>query len=101
MDFRKVPNWDKKKLLFDPILENFRCLLCEVFTPHDLPIMNSNLKNPKSEAVAGVIHFPFTGETHWGWVEHGNNLLDRNEQSKFNSFIISRSHTGNCFHRRF
>ena len=53
-------------------------------------------KNWKSEAVAGVIHFPFTGETHWGWVEHGNNLLDRNEQSKFNSFIISRSHTGNC-----
>lgn len=46
------------------------------------------------EAVAGVIHFPFSGETHWGWVEHGNNLLDRNEQAPLNSFIISRSHTG-------
>ena len=46
------------------------------------------------EAVAGVIHFPFTGETHWGWVEHGNNLLDRNEEAPFNSFVISRSHTG-------
>jgi len=46
------------------------------------------------EAVAGVIHFPFTGVTHWGWVEHGNNLHDQNELSKVNSFIISRSHTG-------
>ena len=44
--------------------------------------------------MAGVIHFPFTGFTHWGWVEHGNNLLDKNEVSKVNSFIISRSHTG-------
>ena len=41
-----------------------------------------------------MIHFPFTGVTHWGWVEHGNNLHDQNELSKVNSFIISRSHTG-------
>ena len=45
-------------------------------------------------AVAGVIHFPFSGKTHWGWVEHGNNILDKNEVSPYKSFIMSRSHTG-------
>jgi inositol monophosphatase 3 len=46
------------------------------------------------EAVAGVIHFPFSGQTYWGWVEHGNNIQEQNEKSKVGSFIISRSHTG-------
>ena len=49
------------------------------------------------EAVAGVIHFPFTGQTHWGWVEHGNNLREQNEKSQVGSFIISRSHTGKAY----
>ena len=46
------------------------------------------------EAVAGVIHYPFEGETIWGWVEHGNNILDQSEKSPLNSIIMSRSHTG-------
>ena len=46
------------------------------------------------ESVAGVIHYPFEGETIWGWVEHGNNILDQSEKSPKNSIIMSRSHTG-------
>lgn len=46
------------------------------------------------EAVGGVIHFPFTGETVWGWKEHGNNVLDQSEKAPSDSIIVSRSHTG-------
>ena len=45
-------------------------------------------------AVAGVIHYPFEGETVWGWVEHGNNILDQSEKAPNGSIIMSRSHTG-------
>ena len=46
------------------------------------------------EAVGGVVHFPFTGETVWGWQEHGNNILDQSENAPRNSVLVSRSHTG-------
>ncbi|CBY32163.1 unnamed protein product [Oikopleura dioica] len=46
------------------------------------------------EAVGGVVHFPFTGETVWGWKEHGNNILDQSENAPRNSVLVSRSHTG-------
>jgi inositol monophosphatase 3 len=48
------------------------------------------------ESVAGVIHYPFSDETIWGWVGHGNNVLDQSEKSPDNSIIMSRSHTGSA-----
>ena len=48
------------------------------------------------ESVAGVVHYPFSGETIWGWVEHGNNVLDQSEKAPKHSVIMSRSHTGDA-----
>jgi len=57
----------------------------------------------KGKPIIGVIHRPFTGETFWGVVDHGNspNLDARTNgkdgEDKASSFriIVSRSHAGN------
>ena len=50
----------------------------------------------KGKPVIGVIHNPFTGETYWGWHNHGQNmnLSSQKNNRKIPWIIVSRSHAG-------